>query len=72
MSKRFEDYIEDDKTENQAYSLVISGLEDIDEILADIMPDDEFIEQAHYCRRRNARNIAIGVAMYCNRNYNIH
>ena len=28
------------------------------------MPNDEFAKQAHYYRKRNARNTAIGVAMY--------
>ena len=64
MSERFEEYIKDGKTENQAYSLVISGLGDVDKMLADVIPSDEFVQQAHYFRRRNARNIAIGVAMY--------
>ena len=64
MSERFEDYILNGETENQAYSLVISSLGDIDEMLADIMPDDDFVKEAHYYRKRNAKNTAIGVAMY--------
>ncbi|NLY81300.1 MAG: hypothetical protein GX078_00790 [Clostridiales bacterium] len=64
MSERFEDYIKDGKTENQAYSLVISSLGDIDEMLADVMPSDEFLQQVNYFRKRNAKNTAIGVAMY--------
>ena len=43
MSERFDDYIGDGKTENQAYSLVISSLGDIDEMLEDVMPNDEFV-----------------------------
>ncbi len=64
MSERFEDYIQEGKTENQAYSLVISNLGDIDEMLAEVMPTDEFLSSANYYRKRNARNTAISVAMY--------
>lgn len=64
MSERFDDYIQNGKTENQAYSEVISSLGDIDEMLAEVMPTDEFVQQANYYRKRNARNIAVGVSMY--------
>lgn len=64
MSERFEDYRQEGKTENQAYSLVISSLGDIDDMLADVIPNDDFIKEANYYRKRNAKNTAIGVAMY--------
>lgn len=64
MSERFDDYIHEGKTENQAYSLVISRLGDIDEMLVEVMPNAEFVQQAHFYRKRNAKNTAIGVAMY--------
>ena len=64
MSEQFEKYIQEGQTENQAYSLVISQLGDIDERLADVMPSVEFVQQANFYRKRNAKNIAIGVAMY--------
>lgn len=64
MSDRFEDYIKEGKTENQAYSLVISSLGDIDEMLFDVMPNDEFLQEANFYRMRNAKNTAIGVGMY--------
>ncbi len=64
MSERFEDYIQKGKTENQAYSLVISSLGDIDEMLAEVMPNDEFYEGADYFRNRNAILTAIAVSMY--------
>lgn len=64
MSERFEDYTQEGKTENQAYSLVISSLGDIDEMLADVIPSDEFLKNANYYRNRNAKTTAISVAMY--------
>ena len=37
---------------------------DVDAMIAEVMPDEEFRREAqHYCRR-NARNTAIGVALY--------
>ena len=64
MSDRFEDYIKEGKTENQAYTQVISNLGDVDEMLADVMPGDDFVKEANFYRKRNAKNTAIGVAMY--------
>lgn len=64
MSERFEDYIYQGKTENQAYSLVVSNMGDVDELLAQVMPDADFKTEAKFYRKRNARNTAIGVAMY--------
>ena len=64
MSDRFDDYIQEGKSENQAFSLVISNLGDIDEMLADVMPSEEFVEQSGYYTKRNARNVAIAVVMY--------
>lgn len=64
MSERYNDYIHEGKTENQAYSLVISNLGDVDEMLAGVIPDAEFKQEAHFYRKRNARNTAISVAMY--------
>lgn len=39
MSESYENYIREGKTENEAYSLVISDLKDLDEMLADVQPD---------------------------------
>ena len=63
MTERFDDYISQGKSENQAYSLVISNLGDVDEMLAEVMPDADFVSQARSYRRRNARNTAISVAI---------
>lgn len=64
MSERFEDYIKEGKTENQAYSLAVSNLGDVDELLEGVMPDADFKKEAAFYRKRNARNTAIGVSMY--------
>lgn len=64
MSESYEDYIGQGKSENEAYSLVVSNMGDIDEMLLALMPSDEFKKQANYFRKRNAKNIAISIAMY--------
>lgn len=33
-------------------------------MLADVMPSDEFYQQANHYRKRNAKNTAIGIGMY--------
>ena len=64
MSERFDDHVKAGKTENQAFSLVVGSLGDIDEMLVGVMPNDEFVQQAHSYRKRRAKNTAIAVAMY--------
>lgn len=64
MNDRYEDYIKEGKSETQAYSLTIASMGDIDEMMREVMPDEKFIEEAQYYRKRNARNTGIGVAMY--------
>lgn len=64
MSERFDDYIKEGKSENQAYSLTVSGMGDIDDLLREVMPDEDFRRQADYYRKRNARNTGIGVSLY--------
>ncbi len=64
MNERYNDYISEGKSENEAYSLVISNFGDIDEMLREVMPDAEFVREANVHRRKKGRNIAIAVMMY--------
>ncbi|MBJ8326198.1 permease prefix domain 1-containing protein [Streptococcus pacificus] len=64
MSDRFDDYVKEGKSENEAYSLVIASLGDIDELLSEITPTEEFFKEARYFRDRNAKYSAIGVSLY--------
>ncbi len=64
MNDRYDDYIKEGKSENEAYSASVSNIGDIDALLSEVMPDADFKKQADYYRKRNARNIAIAVAMY--------
>jgi len=64
MNERFEDYIAEGKSENQAYSLVISNLGDIDYLLKEVMPNENFQKEANTYRKRNAKVTAIAIMMY--------
>ncbi len=64
MNERFNDYTMDGKSENQAYSLVISNLGDIDEMLKEVMPSEEFSKKADFYRDRNAKLKTISVMLY--------
>lgn len=64
LSDRFEDYLSQGMSENQAYAQAVGSLGDLDEVLGQVMPDANFLQEAGHYRRRNARNIAIGVSLY--------
>lgn len=64
MSDKFDAYIKAGKTENQAFSLVVANLVDVNDLLDDIVIDDQNNDQAKYYLKRNARNIAFGVSLY--------
>ncbi len=64
LSERFDDYLAQGKTEAQAYSLAVSNMGDIDEMLESVKPGVDFVAGANKYRRRNARNTAIAVVLY--------
>lgn len=64
MRDRYEDYLREGKSEAQAYSLTVASMGDVDAMIADVMPDEDFRREAQYYRSRNARNTAAGVALY--------
>ncbi len=64
MNERFNDYTLDGKSENQAYSLVISNLGDIDEMLKEVMPTEEFSKRSDFYRTRNAKWKAFAIMLY--------
>lgn len=64
LNERFEDYLSQGKSETESYGLAVANMGDIDEMIKEVMPSDEFFKEAGTYRKRNARNTAIGVAMY--------
>lgn len=64
MTERFNDYLAEGMSENQAYSLTVANMGDVDEMLRTVTPDEDFKREARYYRLRNARNTAIAVGMY--------
>lgn len=64
MRERYEDYLREGKSDSEAYSLTVASMGDLDEMIAQVMPDEKFRQEAQYYRRRSARNTAIAVATY--------
>lgn len=64
MNDRFEDYLRQGMSETQAYSQTVANMGDVDALIKEVMPDDEFKSQAQFYRRRNARMSGIAVALY--------
>ena len=64
MRERYEDYLREGKSDSEAYSLTVASMGDLDEMIAQVMPDENFRKEAQYYRRRSARNTAISVATY--------
>lgn len=64
MRERYEDYVREGKSDSEAYSLTVASMGDLDEMIAQVMPDENFRQEAQYYRRRSARNTAIAVATY--------
>lgn len=65
LNERFNDYLQEGKTENQAYSLVLANMGDIDEILKDVLPTENFSINHEKYRRLKARNISFAIFLYC-------
>lgn len=64
MNERFEDYLSNGKDEQEAYKLTINSFGNMDEILEEVMPDDNFLNNVEFYRERNAKLTAIAIAIY--------
>ncbi len=64
LSERFDDYVREGKSETQAYSLAVSGMGDVDELLDSVKPDATFVSDAKKYRVRKARNTTIAVTFF--------
>lgn len=64
LNDRFEDYISQGKTETESYGLAVANMGDLDEMINEVMPTEDFVKEANTYRKRNARNTAIGVSLY--------
>ncbi len=65
LNERFNDYLQEGKTEHQAYNLVLANMGDIDEILKDVLPSENFSINHEKYRRIKARNISFAMFLYC-------
>lgn len=64
LNERFEDYLKEGKSETESYGLAVANMGDIDEMIREVMPNEDFVKEANTYRKRNAKNTAIGVALY--------
>lgn len=64
LNDRFEDQIREGKSENEAYGAAVASMGDIDALLAEVTPSEDFKKEADYYRRRKAKFISVGVALY--------
>ncbi len=64
MNERFQDYLNEGKTENEAYGQTVASMTDIDAMLAEVAPNADFHKEAGYYRKHNAKWTSIAVAMY--------
>lgn len=64
LHERFENYLSQGKSENQAYSLAVSEIGDIDEMLNSLAPDRELKPKIDAYRIKRAKNTAIAVMLY--------
>lgn len=64
MNNKYESYLEEGKTERQAYDLTIVTSDDISKHLEELMPTNEFIEHVNKYKQLNAIAIAVSTAMY--------
>lgn len=64
LNERFEDYLREGKSETESYGLAVANMGDVDEMIREVMPNEDFVKEASSYRKRNARNTAIGVCLY--------
>lgn len=64
LMDRFNGYLSDGKSENEAYTLAVTDLGDVDEMLKSIVPEKEIKEKIDSYRKLRARNTSIAVCMY--------
>lgn len=64
LNEKYEAFIAEGMSENQAYSSTIAGVGDIDEMFQGLFPDTELKAQIEKYRMRKARNMAIAVGLY--------
>ncbi|MEG0077378.1 permease prefix domain 1-containing protein [Anaerorhabdus sp.] len=64
LNERFEDYLKEGKSETESYGLAVANMGDVDEMIREVMPNEDFVIEANSYRKRNAKNTAIGVCLY--------
>lgn len=64
LDDRYEDYIREGKSPNESFQLTISSLGNIDQLLEEVQPSSDFIQDKNKYLKRNALITGISVALY--------
>ena len=64
LLERYENYIQDGKSSEEAYKLTVESIGNTDELLSSVTPDENLQNKIDSYKKMKARNIAISVALY--------
>ncbi len=64
MNERFNDYLDSGMSENEAYRQVVANMGDIDEMLVEVMPDENFTKEYNDYKKKKARVTATAIVLY--------
>lgn len=64
LLERYENYIQDGKSSEEAYKLTVESIGNTDELLSSVTPDEDLQNKINSYKKIKARNIAISVALY--------
>ncbi len=64
LLERYENYVQDGKSSEEAYKLTVESIGNTDELLSSVTPDENLQNKIDIYKKMKARNIAISVALY--------
>ena len=64
LLERYENYVQDGKSSEEAYKLTVDSIGNTDELLSSVTPDENLQNKIDSYKKMKARNIAISVALY--------
>ncbi|MBO4758731.1 MAG: hypothetical protein J5505_01590 [Spirochaetaceae bacterium] len=64
LLERYENYVQDGKSSEEAYKLTVESIGNTDELLSSVTPDENLQNKIDSYKKMKARNIAISVALY--------
>ena len=64
LLERYENYVQDGKSSEEAYKLTVESIGNTDELLSSVTPDENLQNKIDNYKKMKAGNIAISVALY--------